>query len=59
MFKITYTIDYNHTNKMWCLFKRVESDFGYAFRGIFESPDKKDCQNKLLEVSKLEKNQLR
>jgi len=48
----TYVINFNPTTQTWCLFKQLESEHSYNFYPIWESTNKKECQEKLKNITK-------
>lgn len=48
--KVYYDIKYNPTTRTWCLFKNIETEYGFNFYCIFESNNIQNCKNKLNEV---------
>ena len=59
MKKIYYSIEFNTSNKMWCLFKNIEGEQSYNFYQIVESDRKIDCIQKLEEINKEINNEKR
>lgn len=47
--KITYTLEYNTTNKLWVVWKNIKKEHSFNFYPIYEG-NKQECEIKLKEM---------